>query len=152
MVQVVNKSQQVVTAGLQPASAYSRIMVVHAAAAGGGVYGYGVSQGLGQNFWLTKVDVTVQISLGGIFDRSHFSIHRGSVEPTRYQDVRDWDHLIDFGTYAGFRGMAVYGPWRQFSWNLSRRFTGETNRMAVLFYNAGVGTGIVHVFFTISEG
>lgn len=149
---VVNKSQQVYSLGLAPVSAYSRVMSIHAAAVGGGTFGFGVSPTLGKDFWLQKIDVTVQISLGGEFDRSHFSLHRGGTAPKRYQDVRDWDHLIPFGTYAGFNGMVVYGPWRQFSFNLSRRFEGEANRFAVLFYNAGVGTGVVHVFLTISEG
>lgn len=150
--QVVNKSQQVFVSALAPRSSYSRIITVHAAAAGGGVYGFGVSPSMGKDFWLLGIDVTVQISLGGIFDRSHFSLHQGGTRPSRYQDVREWDHMIEFGTYAGYRGMVVYGPWRQFSFALSRRYSGEANRLAVLFYNAGVGTGIVHVFFTISEG
>lgn len=145
-------NQQFYQPALAPRSTYSRIVTVHAAAVGGGVYGFGVSRSLGKEFWLLGIDVTVQISLGGIFDRSHFSLHRGGTRPARYQDVREWDHMINFGTYAGFRGMVVYGPWRQFHFALSRRYSGEANRLAVLFYNAGVGTGVVFVFFTISEG
>lgn len=150
--QVVNTNQQLIHPALSPRSSYSRIVVLHCAAAGGGVYNYDVSQALGKDFWLLQVDVTLQTRLGGLFDRAHFSLHRGGTRPSRYQDVRVWDHLIPFGVYAGFDGMVVYGPWRQFTFNLSRRFQGEANRLAVLLYNAGVGVAVVHVFLTISEG
>ena len=152
MSKVVNKSQQVVTSGLSPLSAYSRIIVVHAAAAGGGIYGFGYSPSFGKETKLLKVEATVQVDLGGQFSRCHFSIHRGTTEPQRYQDVREWEHLIDFGTYAGFRGMVVYGQWKQFSWDMTKRFTTEANRLGVLFYNAGSAVAVVHVFFTIAEG
>lgn len=150
--QVVNRSQQVYTAGLNPMANYSRVIAVHAAAAGGGVHGFGYSQTLAKDLWLLRIDVTVQVGLGGDFQRTHFSLHRGGVIPARYQDIMDWDHLIDFGTYAGFHGMVVYGAWRQFTFHLSRKFMGEANRMGVLMFNAGVGAGVVHAFFTVSEG
>ena len=150
--QVVNRSQQVVTGGLSPLSAYSRIIVVHAAAAAGGVYGYGYSPTIGKETKLLKIDATVQVDLGGQFSRCHFSIHRGGTRPTRYQDVRDWEHLIDFGTYAGFHGMVVYSQWKQFTWVMTKRFTTEANRLGVLFYNAGSAVAVVHCFFTIAEG
>jgi len=150
--QVVNKNQQVVTGGLSPVSAYSRIIVVHAAAAGFGVFGFGYSQSFGKETIILKVQATVQVDLGGQFSRCHFSIHRGSTRPSRYQNVREWEHLIDFGTYAGFHGMVVYGQWKQFTWDINKRLTAEANRLGVLFYNAGSAVAVVHCFFTISEG
>jgi len=149
---LVNKSQQVVTEGFAPKTAYSRIITVHASCAGGGNYAYGVSPVLGQRLWLLSINVTVQADLGGQFQRMHFSIHRGKTAAQRWQDVREWEHLIDFGTFAGFHGMVVYGQWKQFRWNVSKLFTGELNRLGVLFYNAGDSIGVCHVFFSVAEG
>lgn len=150
--QVVNKNQQVITEGMRPASAYSRIIVVHASAAGGGVYGFGYSPSFGKESRLLKVDACVQIDPAGAVERSHFSIHRGSGEPATRQNVQAWDRVIDFGTYAGFHGMCVWGQFRQFSWILTRRYTGEANRFGVVYYNSSTNTGVVHVFFEMSEG
>lgn len=152
MVTTVNRSQQVVTSGLAPRSAYSRIVTVRASAAGGGVYGYGVGPALGQGLWLVKVSAVLQLRIEESFARTHFSLHIGQVKPTRYQDVREWDHIIEFGTYAGFRGMVVYGNSRQFTWDLVKRFQGTTNRLGVLLYNESASIAVVHVFFTVSEG
>ena len=152
--QVVNKSQQVYTEGLRPASAYSRIIVVHASAAGGGVYGFGISPSFGKNTLLLEIDVTVQIdTLADIAAyRSHFSLHRGSGDAPTREIVQSWERLIDFGTYAGFHGMVVWGKSRQFHWNLKKRFVSEANRFGVVFFNACTVTGVVHVFFEMSEG
>jgi len=150
--QVVNRSQQVVTAGLKPASAYSRVIVVHAAAAGGGVWGFGCSPSFGKESRLLRVDVCVQLDPGGAVERSGFSIHRGGVRPSTRQNVESWDRLIDFGIYAGFHGMTVWGPFRQFSWDLTRIFTEDANRFGVLFFNSSTNTGVFHVFFKMSEG
>lgn len=152
MATVVNKSQQVAVAGFHPESVYSRIIVVRASAVGGGVYGFGASPTLGQGLWLTRIQVMVQADLGGQFSRCHFSLHRGSGdEPTR-QNVQDWEHIIHFGTYAGFRGMVVYGHSEKFSWEIKRRFTNELNRLGVVMFNAGDAVAVVHAFFTVSEG
>jgi len=152
MVQVVNRSQQVVTAGLATASAYSRVIVVRASAAGGGVWGFGYSPSFGKETRLLRIDACVQIDPAGAVERSHFSIHRGSGKPSNRQNVETWDRIIDFGTYAGVHGMCVWGPFRQFSWELTRRFTAEANRFGVLFFNSSTNTGVVHVFFKMSEG
>jgi len=154
MVKVVNKSQQVVTAGLKPAPAYSRIIVVHAAAAGGGVYGFGVSPSFGTLTRLLRVDVCVQLEPEADVPlyRSHFSLHRGTGDAPTRQIVQSWDRLIDFGTYAGFHGMVVYGPWRQFSWDLTKRFETEANRFGLVFFNASTVVGVCHAFYKMSEG
>lgn len=152
MATVVNKSQQVVTAGLKPAAEYSRVIAVYAAAGAGGVWGFGYSPSFGKESRLLKIDVTVQIEPNGELQRSWFSIHRGSGIPAQRQDVQAWDRLIDFGVYGGTHGMPVIGPWRQFSWDLTRIFSGEANRFGVLFWNGSSNNGVVHVFFKMSEG
>ena len=154
MVEVINRSQQVRTAGLNPRSDYSRIIAVHANAAGGGVYGFGISPTFGKNTWLLGIDVTVQLdTLADVpAYRSHFSLHRGSGDAPTRQIVQTWDRLIDFGTYAGFHGMVVWGKARQFHWNLRRRFDTEANRFGVVYFNASTPTGVIHAFFEMSEG
>ena len=148
----VNKSQQVLSEGFAPASAYSRIITVHAAAAGDGVWGFGFSPSFGKQARLLKVDATVQIKPNGELERSWFSIHRGSGVPRTHYDVRSWDKLIDFGSYGGTDGLLVRGQWRQFSWNMNRLFTTEANRFGVAFFNASSNVGSVYVFFEMSEG
>jgi len=152
MAKVVNKSQQVVAAGLSPVSAYSRVICVHAAAAGGGVWGFGYSPAFGQNLQLQRIDVTVQIEPGGAVEHSWFSLHRASNMASGYQNMQTWEKLIDFPLYAGTKGMMVRGPFRQFSWNVRRKFANERNRFGVLFFNGSTNTGVVHAFFEISEG
>lgn len=148
----VNKSLQVVKVGAKSVLAGSRVIVVHASAGGGGVWGFGFSPSFGKESRLLRVGACVQIEPGGVLERSHFSIHRGGVEPSTRQNVEAWDRLIDFGTYAGVHGMCVWGQFRQFSWDLERMFKGEASRFGVLFFNSSTNTGVVHVYFKMSEG
>jgi len=148
----VNQSQQVRVGGWIPISAYSRVIVVRAAANGGGVWGFGYSPQFGGESRMLSIRAIVQLVPGGALERSYFSIHQGGVEPQRYQDVQAWDRVIDFGTYAGVHGMIVYGQSIQFSWNLTRVFRGGANRFGVLYYNASTNTGVIHVFFEMTEG
>jgi len=151
-VTIVNRGQHMRVAGLHPASQYSRVLVVHAAAAGGGVWGYGFSQSFGKESRVLQIKATVQLVPGGAVERSYFSIHCGTGMPTRRQDVEAWDRVIDFGTYAGTHGMVVHGTFRQFSWELTKLFTARSHRFGVLFYNSSTNTGVVHVFYKLSEG
>lgn len=130
-----------------------QVLVVRASAAGGGVYGFGVSPDLGGGIRLLRVDVAVQLESEADWPhyRSHFSLHRGTGVPTTRQEVQAWERIIDFGTFAGFHGMVVYGTNRKFNWELTRLFSGEENKFGVVFYNASTVTGVVHVFFRISE-
>lgn len=149
---VVNKSQQVYQPAMSPKAGYSRIMAVNAGAAGLGSWGIGYTPPLGNGIWLLEVRACVQIDTGGEVERSHFSLHKGGAIPQNVNIVRSWSKIIDFPTYMGLDCMVVLGQFRQFAWTIERKYWGEECRFAVAFYNASSNTGVIYVFFKISEG
>lgn len=149
---VVNKNQQVITAGLKPASDYSRVIVVSADVNLGGGWGYGYSPVFGKNTRLLEVQVDVILEPGGANTQAFFRIFQGVGVPQRYQDVTDWNKIIDFGRYGDYEGMVSYGDWRHFSWSMNKLYSTEANRFGLVLQSNATNAIDAYAFFKISEG
>ena len=154
MVQVVNKSQQVVTAGLSPRAEYSRIVGAYAAAPGIELEGYGHTGSLGNTVRLLTIKVWFTQKLAGDADWIDFWIKYGSERKVNVKNIPDWDNVIDIIGFGGVPGrFRKYETSRMYTWSINRLFKGKSIRFGIWFEAAGAKDIIeMYATFEISEG
>lgn len=154
MAKVVNRSQQVVTAGIRPRAAYSRVVSMVAIAKFQGNPAIAVSEAIGNSFVVLDVWVRVLWSLVDEPPELYFRLTTGVGKAPDIATVSDWEPVIPL-VWEGQQS-----PWVanetlfEFHWSLDKRYAAEGRRLALWtnMFAGGVGIASVFASYRISEG
>jgi len=154
MVQVVNKSQQVVTSGLNPRSAYQRVVNLYLYVdAGLGNDDWQVTPSLGNNLWLVEVKLTCMPNSVVNKGQAFIYIQAGSGKQAPLVDVlNEWAPVIpNYGTAKP--GFQFYGLQQQFTWQMCKRYLGESRKFGCVVENLSATVAMrFWVSLTFTEG
>jgi len=154
LMQVVNRSQQMVTSGLNPKAVYSRVVNLYLyIAAGLGVDDFQITPPLGNNLWLSELLLTCfphsVVNKGQAF----IYIMAGSgKEPTLNEVMNNWEPVIQ--TYGAAKDQfQFYGLQQQFVWKMNKRYMGQSRRFGCVVENLSATVAMrFWISFTFSEG
>jgi len=154
MVQVVNRSQQVVTAGFSPKAQYSRVISLNFEVPADGAWHFAATPKIGQRFWLLEVQVWC-FPKESVFPQSTaFEVRTGSQMPPIDGDIEDWDNILPVYTHGG--GMSAWSlddGRDYFSWRMKMLFKTVTRRLGVRARRSvGMGSDGIYASFEVSEG
>lgn len=154
MVTTVNRRQPVVTAGLNPKAAYSRVISVNFEVPADGVWYFAATPGVGQRFWLLEVQVWCFPRPHGPAQSMAFEVRTGQAMPPVGGDIEEWDNVLPLYMPAG--GMS---PWSfdvgrdYFSWRMKRLYTAVPRRLGIRARKSvGHDDSGIYASFEISEG
>lgn len=154
MVQVVNKSQQVATAGLNPKAEYSRVVSINVEVPDNNEWQFGVTPVLAQRFWLLEVQIWAFPKAVVAAQATVFEILTGTSEPKSAEALLNWDNILPIYGKGG-----VVGPWSMddnrdyMSWTMEMLFQNMVRRFGVRAKRpVGFGQDGLYVSFKISEG
>lgn len=153
MVQVVNRSQQVVTAGLNPRSAYSRVVscVAFVPTGPGAVYSH--TPKTGNNIWLYKIRVWGAPHTPNMANQTLFRVMSGIEPVSNAAEILRWENIMPLVS-PGFRNE----PWTSydgsgvFEWTMARYFSGSGRMFGFWAERGMAGTDELFASFEISEG
>jgi len=154
MSKVVNKSQQVITAGFYPRSMYTRVVSVALAVPDDGVWYYVLTQVLGNKVWLLNVDVWLSPKVINPAQITIFDLYAGSVDPGTAIALREWDGIVPIYDRVRTRTfwIATDGS-EHFHWTMSRYYKGESRRFGLAGQRPmGLGNEYMKASFEICEG
>lgn len=154
MATVVNRSQQVVTSGFSPESAYSRVVAIHAhVAAGIDAEARQYTETFGQRLRLLRTDIWLYVGdLANVAD-GWFSIMTGLEEPGLAPAmIRQWDMVIP-NQRGDVNAFVWIGNREHFGWDMKRLYTTVPRRFGVVLHNYSDEVPFdAIVTFTVSEG
>jgi len=154
MAQVINRSQQVVTAGLNPMAAYSRQVGVEVhVPAGVGAEGFKFTPVMGQQIRLLGIDFWAFRENAGAAIGGFITIASGTAEPTSVGEIATkWEPCMQ---YVGIKPMMYWLSHddTHFHWDMNKLYTGSGRRFACGIQNfSAVEDWWAWVFFQVSEG
>ena len=152
--QVVNRSQQVVTAGLSPKAEYSRVVSVAVDLDDDDLFRWAVTPKLGNKIWLLKVDVWVFPYVINEGMRVLFEIRQGDGEPTTENIFNSWENILPlYNEDMKMVEWKIYDGQSHRQWTMKRRFIGKSIRFGVKASRSiNAGHSKIWVSFEISEG
>jgi len=152
MATIINRSQQVTTAGLNPAPAYSRVVCVQTNGMDQNVVGTAYTSKIGQNFWLLNVKVWIEHSAdAAAYHVSFLPCVLEAVPPTAEEWQRQ-ESIIHGYRPVETRIITTRTKLIQFDWSMRRRYVGSTKRLGLYALNHQVGYAWASASFEISEG
>lgn len=152
MAKVVNRSQQVVTAGLRPESAYSRIVTIEHVHPQPPGQDFAVTAVLANVLRLLSVDVWMTGSGLPVATTWWFDLRRGFQLPTRTLQIQQWDYLLPVRSTVGLWIFNGYGNPVHRHWDMNVVYKGASQRFAIIGSMAGPALARVTASFRISEG
>lgn len=154
MVEVVNKNQQVYTAGLAPKASYSRSIALQlrcrAVAAG---QDFAITKPLGNRVWLLGAKVYFMPTVVAALIETEFRLSYGTTAANTFRAVRDdWTPLIGEDRLVGQR-TNYYGVGGCLEFSMNRLFTNQLLRFGCAMQIIGPAQDFwALVVFEISEG
>jgi len=150
----VNRSQQVTTLGLSPASAYSRVVAIRAdCALGVGARTSEHTESFGQALRLLRVDVWLYTTgLDSPID-GWFALMTGlETAPSAVEMLRGWEHIIP--NHRGDVNAFIWLGFREhFWWDMCKLYKTVPRRFGVVLHNFSAAAGFsAIVTFKVSEG
>lgn len=154
MAQVVNKSQQVVTGGLKPGSAYSRVISVNMALDPDDVWRFAVSPSVGLSVRLLKVQIWFRAKAANVNQWTEFEVVSGSVFPNTIGGMDSWERILPVYDQTGAVGLwRCYDGRDNFSWDMCKIYSGQARRFGIVaMRSTNWGEDSVYASFHISEG
>jgi len=153
MVEVVNRSQQVITAALTPKAAYTRVVscVQFCPTGPGAVYSH--TPKLGNNLWLYKVKVWGAPKPINMANQTLFRIMAGKTQVTSAADILLWENIMTLVS-PGFTDepWTLYDGSGTFEWSMKRHFEGTGIMLGFWAERGPVGIDELYASFEISEG
>lgn len=151
--QVVNKSQQVVTRGLAPKSTYTRLVGIQVGVPVMPGQAYAYTVGLGQNVWLKNVWLQHQPRATSVVDGICVLLLAGTGEVNDETTMMSWDRIITMPTFEGaIPGLRIYDGKHSENFTMERLFTGINRKFGVIVARFGADTDFLQVIFEVSEG
>lgn len=151
---VVNKSQQVVKAGLRPRPAYSRVVSMVAIAKFQGNPAIGLSVAIGNAFIVLDVWVRVRWDVIDTTPELFFRLTTGIGVNPSIADVEHWEAIVPC-IYEGANVSWIADQQLfDFHWSMDRRFAAEGRRLALWtnLVEGGACVADVYASYRISEG
>jgi len=153
MVQVVNKSQQVVTAGLNPKASYSRLIQADVIAVEAEPAAYAFTPVVGQNVWCKQIWIQHMPRALDVGNYTIVKVLTGSGRPGNIGDIENWEIILTGLAIEGIPcGMRIWDGLNNLHWSFEKLFTGAARRFGIIANRQGVGNDLVQVQFEISEG
>lgn len=154
VVVVANRSQQVVTAGINPRAVYSRTVNLYLyIAAGLGIDDWQITPPLGNSLWLQEVSLTCMPNSVVNKGQAFIYINAGSGKNVSRDDVLNmWRPVIpNYGSAKP--GFQFYGLQQRFVWPMNKRYTGEALRFGCVVASLSATVAMrFWISFTFSEG
>jgi len=154
MVQVVNRSQQVVTAGLRPAPAYSRVVSLRIQTILDGTARFAFSEVIGNRFLL--LDVWVKVFWVAITADPYlaFRVNTGLGKVNTPAALYDWDDILPVNVGGAPSWWHADARQYDFHWSMDKRFEREQRRLGLWVSSIGSGLAVADAYasFRISEG
>lgn len=154
MAEVINRSQQVVSAGFSPRVNYSRVVNLYLYIDGGlGNDDVEVTPALGNNIWLLELQLTCMPNSVVNKGQAFIYLTAGSGKNPTGEDVAEaWEPIIpNYG--AARQGFQFYGLQQKFTWEMRKRFYGEARRFGCVVENLSAEVAMrFWVSFRFSEG
>ena len=135
----INRSQQVVTGGLNPRAVYSRVISCGTFLTAAAAYNFGFTPPMGDNTWLFSVDVWIGLRNQSLYEDTIF-------------DVTVGEKLLPIDTRAGFTFWNTYNSRAHYHWEMRRLFKGKSRRFGIWGMTSARDGGIIEASFQISEG
>jgi len=153
MAEVINRSQQVVTAGLSPKVSYSRVVSVNLEVPDDGAWHWAVTPTLGQRFWLLEVQIWA-FPKPIAAKSTAFEFKAGTVRPQPGMDIADWQNILPIYVNGGaLPAWSLNDGIDYMSWTMDKLFANEARRLGVrAMRSVGFGADGLYVSFKISEG
>lgn len=154
MAEVVNTSQQVISAGIRPRAHYTRLLSTFAQVLGDGVWVYQTTEAVGQQTWLLGVDIWVMQKAINLQQMTMIQLKTGQGIPTTIATMQTWQDLFPIqAVTAPFSDWLITDGTAHLRLNVCRIFKGTARRFGFLALR-DIGTGLdrVYVTFEISEG
>lgn len=152
MTEIITRGRRLVTAAKNPKSDYSRVVSCGTFLPVAAAYNFGFTAALGQVVWLLGIDIWISCRTVADVHNTIFDVTVGTVEPTTWQQVRDWEKLVPIVTRAGFPFHETYNPTAQYHWSMRRLLEGKPWRFGVWGMTSSGTGGIIEASFEISEG
>jgi len=153
MAQVINRSQQVVTAGLRPKAVYSRVVscVAFVPTGPGAVYSH--TPKLGNNVWLYKVRVWGAPKTANMANQTLFRVLSGTEPVANAAEILEWENILPLVS-PGFANevWTSYDGSGVFEWTMNRFFTGQGRMFGFWAERGPNGIDELYASFEISEG
>lgn len=141
-------------AGLHPRSSYARVISKSIEVPDDGVWRYVVTQPVGQNCWVIKVDVWCLPKAINAAQGTAVSIATGTGDPGSVAALRSWDNVLPM---IDDRDIAV--PWimddgrDHFHWDIGGIYVEKSRRFGIEYLRGlGFGDDWLYVSLQISEG
>jgi len=154
MPQIINRSQQVVSAGMNPRPAYSRlIMVGVSVGAGLGASAMVITDPIGSTFRINSIMVNLSSLDPGVVAWVRWQLYIGKRAKTTAQQVHDgWERLFPSCLTARHPDMRICGSIST-RYEVTKIFKGEPMSLAAYLYNWSAAVGCdVEFGIEISEG
>lgn len=154
MVTVVNRSQQVVTRGLRPAPAYSRVVLCQLVVPPLGVGGddWAVTPSFGILVRLLGVDLWIFPDTPGETTSGLIHVSTGTGEKVDAGTIAmTWQPVMDTSMLVN-RAIIWRGYEQHFCFEMNRLYTGESRRFGVVYETVSLNRTVVLCAFHISEG
>ena len=154
MVQVVNRSQQVATAGLNPKAAYSRNVIMQMRCRQvGPVNDFAFTAPLGNRFWLLGIKVYFMPEDLVTLIKSTFRFTTGTGIPTSHVTVRDdWEPILQEARLVA-QYPEYWGPAGSMEFCMNRLYSGANRRLGCVMQWVATSVDFwAIVSFEISEG
>lgn len=149
----LNKNQQVYTGGFYPISAYTRVVSVLVTANQGTGPTFQISPQFGQDFWLLNIRCWVTAKAIDPTRVTSVSFRYGIGVPANAAALMAWDEVLPLTGLGGARSnWLFYDGAESKSWEMSRRYTGQGQRLAVWAARSHASNDVVQVSFLIAEG
>lgn len=151
---VVNKSQQVVTSGLSPISAYSRVISAGLEVPADGAWHFAATPKLGQRFWLLAVQVWCFPRPYGPPQATEFEVRTGQETPPPAGDIENWENILPLHFPDGTMSSWSLDTGRDYiSWGMKKLYKTVPRRLGIRARRAdGFDDDGLWVSFEISEG
>jgi len=153
MATIINRSQQVATAGLSPRAAYSRVVsCVEIINAGAGPV-YAVTSKVANNVWLHRVSAWGRPKTPNDANYTEFRVYAGSQEVNSAAEIERWENVLPLRW-----GETMNATWKMrdgnriFTWDMDMFFKGLGRRFGFWAQRVGAGLDSLYMSFQISEG
>lgn len=154
MVEIANRSQQVIAGAIRPLAAYSRVLSCIAFIPTGPGAVFSFTQKLGDNIRIYDVRVRTAPHTVNMANQTLFRILYGtSAVTTAARMLAEWTNLLPLVS-PGFTDepWTAYDGGGAFHWTMKRSFFGRGLRLGFWAERGPVGTDELSVSFEIAEG
>lgn len=150
---VINRNQQVYTAGMYPIAAYSRIVSVELALFEGWGLLSAVTPVVGNNVWLLGVKVFKRQEAPDSSQFNFFGIYAGGPGDVSVVQILEWPSVLPKLNSIGQPAFwQICDGKSEMSWQFKKRYEGDGRRFALLARRYGESHSLLQVSFHISEG